>query len=195
MTGASGAIDATTSAAATAPVALGRALDLIAAIPDYPEPGVVFRDLTPLFADGDAFAVVVDALIEPFAGRFDAVAGLEARGFLLAGAVAMRTGTGLVPIRKQGKLPRPTESQSYDLEYGSATIEAHRGDLAAGSRVLLVDDVLATGGTLGASLRVAGRLGWDVVGAAVVLELDALGGRRVVDAVDGRLEIVSLARL
>ena len=175
--------------------ALARAIDLIAAIPDYPEPGVVFRDLTPLFADGAAFAAVVDALVRPFAGRFDAVAGLEARGFLLAGAVAMRTGTGLVPIRKQGKLPRPTESQRYDLEYGSATIEAHRGDLRSGSRVLLVDDVLATGGTLGASLRVADRLGWDVVGAALVLEIDALGGRDVVAGVDRDLEVVSLTHV
>lgn len=174
---------------------LERALGLIAAIPDYPTPGVVFRDLTPLFADGGAFAVVVDALIAPFAGRFDAVAGLEARGFLLAGAIAMRTGSGLVPIRKQGKLPRPTESQSYDLEYGSATIEAHRGDLAAGARVLLVDDVLATGGTLGASLSVADRLGWDVVGAAVVLELDELGGRAAVSANGGDLDVRSLIRV
>ncbi|PSL39910.1 adenine phosphoribosyltransferase [Labedella gwakjiensis] len=171
--------------------ALERALGLIASIPDHPTPGVVFRDLTPLFADGAAFADVVDALIAPFAGRFDAVAGLEARGFLLAGAIAMRTGAGLVPIRKQGKLPRATEAQSYDLEYGSATIEAHRGDLPAGSRVLLVDDVLATGGTLGAAIRVADRLGWDVVGASVVLEIDALDGRAVVSG-DGAARIVSL---
>ncbi|RUQ99250.1 adenine phosphoribosyltransferase [Labedella endophytica] len=171
---------------------LDRALGLIASIPDYPEPGVVFRDLTPLFADADAFVATVDALIEPFQGRFDAVAGLEARGFLLAGAIAVRAGSGLVPIRKQGKLPRATESQSYELEYGSATIEAHRGDLDPGCRVLLVDDVLATGGTLGAAVRVADRLEWDVVGAAVVLELDALGGRDVVGGIAPALDIRSL---
>jgi adenine phosphoribosyltransferase len=168
---------------------------LITDIPDYPEPGVVFRDLTPLLANGDALGAVVDALIAPFAGRFDAVAGLEARGFLLAGALAMRTGTGLVPMRKKGKLPRPTESQTYELEYGSATIEAHRGDLPPRSRVLIVDDVLATGGTLGASLSVAERLGWNVVGAAVVIELEGLGGRAAVGATDPELDLVSLTTM
>jgi adenine phosphoribosyltransferase len=165
----------TTSAA----LRLARAEALIAAVPDHPTPGVVFRDLTPLFADADAFSVIVDAIAEPFAGGFDVVAGLEARGFLLAGAVAARTGTAVLPIRKAGKLPRETVAESYDLEYGTATIEAHRDDIAPGSRVLLLDDVLATGGTLAAALRIGARLEWDVVGCGVVLELDALAGRGV----------------
>ncbi|RWZ49750.1 adenine phosphoribosyltransferase [Labedella phragmitis] len=163
---------------------LARAESLIAAVSDHPTPGVVFRDLTPLFADAEAFSVVVDAIAEPFAGRFDVVAGLEARGFLLAGAVAARTGTGVLPIRKAGKLPRETVAESYDLEYGRATIEAHRDDLPPGVRVLLLDDVLATGGTLAAALRIGERLEWDVVGCGVVLELDALAGR---DALDSRV--------
>jgi len=164
------------------PSALANARSLIAAIPDYPQPGVVFRDLTPLFADAPAFRAVIDALLEPFAGRFDAVAGIEARGFVLAGAAARAAGVGLVPIRKAGKLPRETESAEYALEYGTATIEAHRGDLPAGSRVLILDDVLATGGTIRAAHRIGEALGWDVVGTAVVLEIAALEGRAAVGA-------------
>ncbi|WP_295788888.1 adenine phosphoribosyltransferase, partial [uncultured Microbacterium sp.] len=129
--------------------ALARAESLITSIPDYPKPGIVFRDITPLLADAAALRVVVEALIEPFAGRFDAVAGVEARGFLLAGAAAIVANVGLMPIRKAGKLPRPAATVSYDLEYGSAQIEMH-DDAADGARVLLIDDVLATGGTLGA---------------------------------------------
>jgi adenine phosphoribosyltransferase len=161
---------------------LARAESLIAAVPDHPTPGVVFRDLTPLFADADAFSIIVDAIAEPFVGSFDVVAGLEARGFLLAGAVAARTGTAVLPIRKAGKLPRATVAESYDLEYGTATIEAHRDDLQPGARVLLLDDVLATGGTLAAALRIGERLEWDVVGCGVVLELDALAGRDVLES-------------
>jgi adenine phosphoribosyltransferase len=164
------------------PAALVRARSLVAAIPDYPQPGIVFRDLTPLFADASAFRAVIDALIEPFAGGFDAVAGIEARGFVLAGAAARAADVGLVPIRKAGKLPRETVSAEYALEYGTATIEAHRGDLPAGSRVLILDDVLATGGTIAAAHRIGAALGWEVIGTAVVLELEALNGREVVGA-------------
>ena len=159
--------------------ALSRAEALIRTLPDYPEPGVLFRDITPLLADREALRAVIDAMIEPFAGRFDVVAGVEARGFLLAGAVALRADVGLVPIRKAGKLPRPAASVSYALEYGTATIEAH-DDIAPGTRVLLVDDVLATGGTLVAAHELVAALRGDVVGTAVLMELEALGGRAVV---------------
>lgn len=158
--------------------ALTRAESLIRTIPDYPEPGVMFRDITPLLADASALRTVIHALIAPFDGDFDVVAGVEARGFLLAGAAAMEAGAGLVPIRKAGKLPRPAASVDYALEYATATIEAH-DDIAAGTRVLLVDDVLATGGTLAAARTLIAELGGVVVGTAVLLELEALGGRGV----------------
>ena len=155
--------------------ALARAESLIRTIPDYPEPGVLFRDITPLLADAAALRACVDGLLEPFAGQFDVVAGIEARGFLIAGAAATVAGVGLVPIRKAGKLPRPAASVDYALEYGTATIEAHN-DIAPGTRVLLMDDVLATGGTLAAAHTWSPRLG-GVVGTAVLMELVALGGR------------------
>ncbi|MEN2738561.1 adenine phosphoribosyltransferase [Microbacterium sp. X-17] len=157
--------------------ALARAESLIAVTPDYPQPGVLFRDIAPLLADAAALRTVVDALTAPFAGRFDVVAGVEARGFLLAGAAAIATGAGLVPIRKAGKLPRPAASVAYALEYGEAVLEMH-DDIAPGTRVLLVDDVLATGGTLGAARELLARVQGDVVGTAVLLELD-LGGRGI----------------
>lgn len=159
--------------------ALDRAESLIRTIPDYPQPGVLFRDITPLLADASALRVVVHAMIAPFEGSFDVVAGVEARGFLLAGAAAIQAGAGLVPIRKAGKLPRPAASVSYALEYGTAAIEAH-DDVADGTRVLLVDDVLATGGTLAAAHELVAALGGSVVGTAVLMELTALGGRGLV---------------
>jgi adenine phosphoribosyltransferase len=163
--------------------ALDRALSLIGSIPDYPQPGVVFRDITPLLADAAALRTTIDAMIEPFAGRFDVVAGIEARGFLLAGAAATAAGVGLVPIRKAGKLPRPAASVSYALEYGTDAIEMH-DDIAPGTRVLLLDDVLATGGTLAAAHELVARLGGEVVGTAVLLEIDALGGRAAIGVDD-----------
>jgi len=162
---------------------LARAEALIGTIPDYPEPGVMFRDITPLLADAEALRVTIDALVAPFLGRFDVVAGIEARGFLLAGAAAIASGTGLVPIRKAGKLPRPAASESYALEYGQDAIEMH-DDIPAGTRVLLLDDVLATGGTLAAGRRLVARLGGEVIGTAVLLEIDALGGRGVLGDAD-----------
>ncbi len=138
---------------------LARAEGLIRTIPDYPEPGVLFRDITPLLADADALRSVIDGMIEPFAGQFDVVAGIEARGFLLAAAAAMVADVGLVPIRKAGKLPRPAAAVPYALEYGTATIEVH-DDIADGTRVLLVDDVLATGGTLAGGARARAGGGW-----------------------------------
>lgn len=159
---------------------LERAASLIAELPDYPAPGIVFRDITPLLADGPALRATVDALIEPFAGSFDVVAGLEARGFLLASAAAYATGAGLMPIRKAGKLPRPAVSVDYELEYGTATVEAH-DDLPEGSRVLLLDDVLATGGTLVAGRDLLRQLGYHVAGVAVLFEIEGLGGREFVN--------------
>ena len=158
---------------------LARAESLIRSIPDYPEPGVLFRDITPLLADADALRATIDAMIAPFAGTFDVVAGIEARGFLLAGAVAIAAEVGLVPIRKAGKLPRPAASVDYALEYGKATIEAH-DDIRPGMRLLLVDDVLATGGTLQAAHTLVRELGGEVVGTSVLMELEALGGRALV---------------
>ena len=145
-------------------------------IPDYPQPGVTFKDITPLLADGPALAAVVSALASGHEG-VDKVAGIEARGFILAAPVAIQLGAGFVPVRKQGKLPGPTYAQSYDLEYGSATIEVHQDAFAPGERVLIVDDVLATGGTGAATAELVRKAGAEVTGIAVILELSFLHGR------------------
>ncbi len=145
-------------------------------IDDFPQSGISFRDLTPVFADGAALRIVVDALVEPFAGEFDVIAGVEARGFVLAAAAAYATGHGVVMVRKPGKLPRAVLSADYDLEYGSTTLQVHEDELPKGSRVLIIDDVLATGGTLAASCSLIERAGWSVAGIGVVLRLRALGG-------------------
>lgn len=158
--------------------ALAHAESLIAGIPDFPQPGVLFRDISPLLADAQALRTVVDAVIEPFVGQFDVVAGIEARGFMLAGAVAIAAGVGMAPIRKAGKLPRPAASVSYALEYGTAEIEMS-DDLEAGTRVLLVDDILATGGTLRAGQHLLDELGLQLAGTAVLMELVELQGRAV----------------
>ncbi|MFE6997894.1 adenine phosphoribosyltransferase [Microbacterium sp. NPDC057659] len=156
--------------------ALSRAESLIRSVPDYPKPGILFRDITPLLADAEALRVTTEALVAPFAGEFDVVAGIEARGFILAAAAAVTAGVGMLPIRKAGKLPRPAASVDYDLEYGTATVEMH-DDLPAGSRVLLIDDVLATGGTLEAGRTIVDRLGYRLAGISVLFEIDGLGGR------------------
>jgi len=158
---------------------LARAESLIRSIPDYPHPGILFRDITPLLADAEALRTTTEALVEPFAGSFDVVAGVEARGFILAGAAAITAGVGFVPIRKAGKLPRPAASVDYALEYGTATVEMH-DDLPAGTRVLLIDDVLATGGTLDAGRKIVERVGCTVAGISVLFEIDGLGGRDVI---------------
>jgi adenine phosphoribosyltransferase len=145
-------------------------------VPDFPSPGVLFKDLTPLFADGKAFREVTDAIIDVH-GAFDVVAGIEARGFLLAAAIGYATGRGVVPVRKAGKLPRETYAASYGLEYGEATLEVHTDAFAAGQRVLVVDDVLATGGTAEATLGLVERAGGTIAGFTVLLELEFLGGR------------------
>jgi adenine phosphoribosyltransferase len=173
-------------------------------IPDYPQPGIVFKDITPLLADGDAFAAVVSAMAEGSGdreggrgqeesglgqgvgglgqgvgglGRIDKVVGIEARGFILAAPVACCLRAGFVPVRKQGKLPAETLAESYQLEYGTATVEVHVDAFQPGDRVLIVDDVLATGGTAAASVSLVRRSGAEVVAVSVLLELGFLGGR------------------
>lgn len=143
---------------------------------DFPKPGILFKDLTPLFASRDGLAAVTTALVDIASGA-DLVAGVDARGFLVAGAVADRLGTGVLAIRKGGKLPPPVHAETYELEYGTATLEMPAGIDLGGRSVVIVDDVLATGGTLGAAARLLGRAGGNVAGVAVVLELAALGGR------------------
>ena len=149
---------------------------LVRDIPDYPQRGVVFKDITPLLADGQAFSAVVEALAAVY-GPVDKVAGIEARGFILAAPVACRLGVGFVPIRKKGKLPGVTFAQDYDLEYGTATIEVLTDAFAPGDRVLVIDDVLATGGTARATADLVYRTGAQVAGLAVLLELSFLNGR------------------
>jgi adenine phosphoribosyltransferase len=147
-------------------------------IPDFPGPGVVFMDLTPLLGDARALRSAGEALAAPFADSgITRVAGIEARGFVFGALVARELGAGFVPLRKPGKLPAATESVGYTLEYGQAALEIHRDAISAGERVLLVDDVLATGGTALAALELIGRLGGQVAGFACLLEISALGGR------------------
>jgi adenine phosphoribosyltransferase len=157
-------------------------LQLLASVPDFPALGIVFRDLTPVLADAAAFRAISDALAEPHGGDIDVVAGVEARGFLLAASVAYAAAAGVVAIRKAGKLPGEVLAESYDLEYGSAELEMHPA-ARPGQRMLILDDVLATGGTLVAAIRLAERAGYTVVGVGVVLELSDLAGR---DALGGR---------
>ena len=145
-------------------------------IPDYPKPGIVFKDITPLLADGPALQAVVRALASGH-GPVDKVVGIEARGFILAASAACELGSGFVPVRKQGRLPGPTYAQSYELEYGTATVEVHQDAFRPGERVLIIDDVLATGGTAQATARLVRRAGADIVGVAVIMELTFLGGR------------------
>ena len=147
-------------------------------VPDFPKPGIVFKDLMPLFADGPVFRQVIDGIVAYHgADSFDVVAGVEARGFVVAAAIAYATGIGVVPIRKAGKLPRASYAASYALEYGEATLEVHQDAFVAGHRVLVVDDVLATGGTAGAALDLVEQAGGTVAGFTVLLELGFLGAR------------------
>jgi adenine phosphoribosyltransferase len=145
-------------------------------VPDYPQPGILFKDITPLLADGPAFAATVGALASGYAG-VTKVAGIEARGFILAAPVACELGAGFVPVRKQGKLPAQTYAESYELEYGIATLEVHTDAFQPTDQVLIVDDVLATGGTAAATAELIRRSGATVVGIVVLLELGFLGGR------------------
>ena len=156
-------------------------------VPDYPKPGVLFKDITPLLGDAGAFGDVVEAMAASF-GPVDKVVGIEARGFILAAPVAYEIRAGFVPVRKQGKLPSATFAQEYDLEYGSAVLEVHQDAFQPGDRVLIVDDVLATGGTARATAALIQRTGAEVVGVAVLMELSFLKGRAAI----GDLEVRSL---
>ncbi|MFN2608381.1 MAG: adenine phosphoribosyltransferase [Acidimicrobiales bacterium] len=152
--------------------------DHIRDIPDFPRPGIVFRDITPLLADPPAFRITVDALVAEIGERrVDKVVGIEARGFILAAPVAYLLGAGFVPVRKAAKLPGPVEGETYALEYGTDRLEIHTDAVAPGEAVLIVDDVLATGGTAAAAVRLVEKLGAGVAGLAFVIELDPLGGR------------------
>jgi adenine phosphoribosyltransferase len=156
--------------------------DYIRTIADFPHEGILFRDVTTLFADPRGFRMAVDQMLHPYAGqRIDKVVGLEARGFILGGAIAHQLGTGFVPIRKKGKLPGTTISQDYKLEYGEAIVEIHDDAVQAGESVLLVDDLLATGGTAEAGISLLERLGARIVGCAFIIDLPDLGGRALLE--------------
>jgi adenine phosphoribosyltransferase len=163
--------------------------DAIRTIPDYPKPGIMFRDITTLLGNARAFRTVVDQLVQPYAGvRIDKVAGIEARGFILGGAVAHQLSVGFAPVRKKGKLPWRTVRQDYALEYGVDAVELHEDALAAGENVLIVDDLIATGGTALATVRLIEQLGAHAVGASFVIDLPDLGGISRLRALGLRVE-------
>jgi adenine phosphoribosyltransferase len=152
--------------------------DYIRAIPDFPKPGIVFRDLTPLLEDADAFRAAVEAVIAPFRDDgIQSVVGIESRGFILGAPAALALGTGLVIVRKEGKLPHDTVREEYALEYGTDVVEMHADSITPGRRVLLVDDLIATGGTAAAAVRMLQRAGAEIAAASFLMELDALKGR------------------
>jgi adenine phosphoribosyltransferase len=151
---------------------------LIREIPDFPKAGILFRDITPLIGDARGLAAVVDQIAEPWLGKVDMVLGIESRGFIIGAPVAYRLGVGLTIARKPGKLPFRTVDETYDLEYGSAGLQIHEDGMMGKRRILIVDDLLATGGTALAAVRLVQRLGSEVVGCAVVIELKGLGGRQ-----------------
>ena len=156
--------------------------DYIRTIVDFPHEGIMFRDVTTLFADARGFRMAIDQMLHPYAGtEIDKVVGLEARGFILGGAIAHQLSVGFVPIRKKGKLPGRTISQDYKLEYGEAIVEIHDDAIAPGEKILLVDDLLATVGTAAAGIRLVERLGGEIVSCAFIIDLPDLGGRRVLE--------------
>jgi adenine phosphoribosyltransferase len=158
---------------------------LIRTIPDHPKPGIMFRDVTTLFRDPEGFELAVIAMARPFrTAHVDAVAGIEARGFILGGAIADRLGCGFIPIRKKGKLPGKTIGQEYTLEYGVDAIEIHEDAIEAGQRILIVDDLIATGGTAEAAIKLVRQTGGDIVGATFVIDLPELGGMARLEAHD-----------
>jgi adenine phosphoribosyltransferase len=160
-------------------------LDHIRTIPDYPKPGILFRDITTLLGHAGAFRRAIDELVQPYAGmKIDKIAGMEARGFILGGAVAHQLSAGFVPIRKKGKLPHRTVSIAYELEYGEDTMEMHADALVKGERVLLVDDLIATGGTAQGAVKLLRSAGAEVVAAVFVIDLPELGGAAKLRALD-----------
>ncbi|MDU8942767.1 adenine phosphoribosyltransferase [Ovoidimarina sediminis] len=157
--------------------------DYVRTIVDFPHEGILFRDVTTLFADPRGFRMCVDQLLHPYAGEeIDKVVGLEARGFILGGAVAHQLSVGFVPVRKKGKLPGTTISEDYQLEYGEAVVDIHDDAIQPGEKILLVDDLLATGGTAEAGIKLIERLGGEIVGCAFVIDLPDLGGRKKLEA-------------
>ncbi|WGW03483.1 adenine phosphoribosyltransferase [Tropicibacter oceani] len=153
--------------------------DYIRTIVDFPHEGILFRDVTTLFADPRGFRMAIDQLLHPYAGvRFDKVVGLEARGFILGGAIAHQLSAGFVPIRKKGKLPGAVISEEYKLEYGEAVVEIHDDAIQPGEKILLVDDLLATGGTAEAGIKLVERLGGEIIGCAFIVDLPDLGGHK-----------------
>ena len=156
-------------------------LSLIRDIPDYPKPGILFKDITPLLANPEAFSIVLEKL-SPLTAEIDFIAGIEARGFIIASALAAKTGKGFIPIRKKGKLPSKTFSRSYGLEYGEDELEIHQDAFPSGSRILLIDDVLATGGTISAALDLISDVGGLVPMVSVLIEISTLNGREAIKA-------------
>ncbi len=156
--------------------------DYIRTIVDFPHEGIMFRDVTTLFADPRGFRMTIDQMLHPYAGqRIDKVVGLEARGFIIGGAIAHQLTLGFVPIRKKGKLPGAVLSEAYQLEYGEAVMEIHDDAIQPGERVLVVDDLLATGGTAAAGIKLIERLGGEIVGCAFIVDLPELGGRALLE--------------
>jgi adenine phosphoribosyltransferase len=173
---------------------ISQSLGLIRPIPDFPKPGILFQDISPLLANPAAFATVISALSD-LGDDIDYVAALDARGFILGSAVALQKNVGFIPIRKAGKLPHATLARSYSLEYGEDKLEIHQDAMVAGSRVLLVDDVLATGGTLKAAILLIQDLGAVVVSAAILLEISELAGRDNIAQLDTAPPIFSLSKV
>ena len=156
--------------------------DYIRTIVDFPHEGIMFRDVTTLFADPRGFRMAIDQMLHPYAGlQIDKVVGLEARGFILGGAIAHQLTVGFVPIRKKGKLPGAVISEAYTLEYGEAVMEIHDDAIKAGERILVVDDLLATGGTAAAGIKLIERLGGEIVSTSFIIDLPELGGRKVLE--------------
>ena len=165
--------------------------DYIRTIVDFPHEGIMFRDVTTLFADPRGFRMCIDQMLHPYAGQpIDKVVGLEARGFILGGAIAHQLGTGFVPVRKKGKLPGTTISQDYKLEYGEAIVEIHDDAIEAGERILVVDDLLATGGTAEAGIKLIERLGGDIVGCSFIVDLPELGGRKKLQSMNMDVQVL-----
>ena len=165
--------------------------DYIRTIVDFPHEGILFRDVTTLFADPRGFRMCIDQLLHPYAGeRIDKVVGLEARGFIIGGAIAHQLSVGFVPIRKKGKLPGKTLAQDYKLEYGEAIMEVHDDAVQPGEKVLVVDDLLATGGTAEAGIKLLERMGADIVGCAFIIDLPDLGGRKRLEALGMDVEVL-----
>ena len=165
--------------------------DYIRTIPDFPDEGIMFRDVTTLFADPRGFRMAIDQMLHPYAGlQIDKVVGLEARGFIMGGAIAHQLSVGFVPIRKKGKLPGKTLSKDYTLEYGQATMEIHDDAIQPGEKVLVVDDLLATGGTAEAGIKLLERLGAQIISTSFIIDLPALGGRKRLEAMGMDVQIL-----